>query len=74
MVDDLKPVLGAYGDPAAFTPNMDMLAEKETADRGKKMCKEYVGLVYYISMSYMYVMLNVDGICNLVLVQFIFIE
>ena len=41
MVDDLKPVLGAYGDPAAFTPNMDMLAEKETADRGKKMCEEY---------------------------------
>lgn len=25
-VDDLKPVLGAYGDPVAVTPNMDRLA------------------------------------------------
>jgi len=27
-VDDLKPVLGAYGDPIAKTPNMDRIAEQ----------------------------------------------
>jgi hypothetical protein len=29
VVDDLKPVLGAYGDVDAFTPNLDLLAAKE---------------------------------------------
>lgn len=28
MVDDLKPTLGAYGDPVARTPNIDRLAER----------------------------------------------
>ncbi|MDG2223187.1 MAG: sulfatase-like hydrolase/transferase, partial [Rubripirellula sp.] len=27
LVDDLKPVLGCYGDPIAKTPNLDRLAE-----------------------------------------------
>ena len=26
LVDDLKPVLGCYGDPVAKTPNLDALA------------------------------------------------
>ena len=30
IVDDLKPVLGAYGDRAAFTPNIDRLAARGT--------------------------------------------
>ena len=28
VIDDLRPVLGAYGDQNAFTPNIDKLAEK----------------------------------------------
>ncbi|MEZ5328336.1 MAG: sulfatase [Verrucomicrobiales bacterium] len=28
LVDDLKPALGCYGDPAARTPNIDKLAER----------------------------------------------
>jgi iduronate 2-sulfatase len=28
LVDDLKPALGCYGDPAAETPNLDRLAER----------------------------------------------
>ncbi len=28
LVDDLKPALGCYGDPAAVTPNMDRLASQ----------------------------------------------
>ncbi len=30
LVDDLKPALGCYGDPAARTPNMDRLAGRGT--------------------------------------------
>ena len=26
VVDDLRPALGAYGDPLAITPNIDRLA------------------------------------------------
>ena len=29
-VDDLKPLLGCYGDPLAKTPNMDILASRGT--------------------------------------------
>ena len=29
-VDDLKPLLGCYGDPMAITPNMDAIASKGT--------------------------------------------
>ncbi len=29
-IDDLRPVIGAYGDPVAVTPNMDRLAESGT--------------------------------------------
>src|SRR5690606_11061893 len=28
IVDDLRPAIGAYGDPVAKTPNMDRLAER----------------------------------------------
>ncbi|RMF36886.1 MAG: iduronate-2-sulfatase [Planctomycetota bacterium] len=28
LVDDLKPALGCYGDPAAVTPNIDALAQR----------------------------------------------
>ena len=28
LVDDLKPALGAYGDPVAITPNLDRLAAR----------------------------------------------
>lgn len=30
LVDDLKPALGAYGDPHAITPNLDALAKRGT--------------------------------------------
>lgn len=29
-VDDLKPILGCYGDPLVKTPNIDRLAERST--------------------------------------------
>lgn len=33
LVDDLKPVLGCYGDPVALTPNIDSLAASGTLFR-----------------------------------------
>lgn len=30
FIDDLRPAIGAYGDPVAVTPNMDQLAESGT--------------------------------------------
>ena len=30
LVDDLKPAIGAYGDPIAITPNLDRLAARGT--------------------------------------------
>ena len=29
-VDDLKPILGCYGDPLVKTPNIDRLAQRST--------------------------------------------
>ena len=34
-VDDLKPVLGCYGDPVAITPHMDRLAAEVEVLRGQ---------------------------------------
>ena len=41
IVDDLKPALGSYGDPAALTPNIDGLAS-----RGTLFTRAYVQQVF----------------------------
>ncbi len=40
-VDDLRPTLGCYGDPAAFTPNIDLLASRGTVFR-RAYCQQAV--------------------------------
>src|SRR5882757_1650240 len=40
-VDDLRPQLGCYGDPAALTPNLDRLARRGTLF-SRAYCQEAV--------------------------------
>lgn len=44
IVDDLRPSLGGYGDPDAFTPNIDQLMKESIAFRNafaQVLCGSY---------------------------------
>lgn len=47
LVDDLKPALGAYGDPVAISPNIDALAEQ-----GMRFDRAYVNQAVCMASRY----------------------